>query len=93
MAVAVGQTVKAGETLAWLSLALDYGQARAELHKAEAAHRLAQQTLARQRELREAGVIAEKDRQQSALEVRRRRRASGRNASSPAWAATPTAIR
>lgn len=64
VAVDVGQAVKAGETLAWLS-SPDYGQARAELHKAEAAHRLAQQTLARQRELREAGVIAEKDWQQS----------------------------
>lgn len=68
VAVAVGQTVKAGETLAWLS-SPDYGQARAELRKAEAAHRLAQQTLARQRELREAGVIAEKDWQQSAAEA------------------------
>lgn len=68
VAVAVGQAVKAGETLAWLS-SPDYGQARAELHKAEAAYRLAQQNLARQRELREAGVIAEKDWQQSEAEA------------------------
>ncbi|WP_371323496.1 efflux RND transporter periplasmic adaptor subunit [Dechloromonas sp. ZY10] len=68
VAVAVGQAVKAGETLAWLS-SPDYGQARAELRKAEAAYRLAQQNLVRQRELREAGVIAEKDWQQSEAEA------------------------
>lgn len=62
--VDLGEEVKAGTALAWLA-SPDYGQAQADAVRAEAAYRLAKQGLERSRELREAGVIAEKDWQQA----------------------------
>lgn len=59
-----GDVVKAGQTLAILSSA-DFGQAQADARKAEADARLAQQTLQRQKELFDAGIIAKKDLQQA----------------------------
>ncbi|WP_424193430.1 efflux RND transporter periplasmic adaptor subunit [Ampullimonas aquatilis] len=59
-----GDTVKAGQPLAILSSA-DFGQAQADARKAEADARLAQQTLQRQKELFDAGIIAKKDLQQA----------------------------
>jgi len=60
----VGSEVKAGQPLATLS-SPDFGQAHADLKKAEADARLAQQALERSRELLAAGVIAQKDGQQA----------------------------
>lgn len=64
IAVDVGTPVKSGQTLAML-LSPDYGQARADARKADADLLVAQQARARQRELHEAGIVAEKDKQQS----------------------------
>lgn len=64
IAVDVGATVKTGQPLAVLN-SPDFGQARADAQKAEADARVAQQALVRNKELREAGVIAEKDWQQT----------------------------
>lgn len=60
----VGAQVKAGQPLATLS-SPDFGQARADLKKANADARLARQGLERSRELLAAGVIAQKDAQQA----------------------------
>lgn len=60
IAVDVGNTVKTGQPLALLS-SPDYGQAQADARKARADAQVATQGLARNRQLREAGVIAEKD--------------------------------
>lgn len=60
IAADVGQPVKAGQTLALLDSG-DYGQAAADARKAAADLGVAEKALARNRELREAGVIAEKD--------------------------------
>jgi len=60
----VGAEVKAGQPLATLS-SPDFGQAHADLKKAEADARLARQSLERNRELLAAGVIAQKDAQQA----------------------------
>ena len=60
IAVDVGNTVKPGQPLALLS-SPDYGQAQADARKARADAQVATQGLARNRQLREAGVIAEKD--------------------------------
>jgi len=58
--VAPGQAVKAGQMLAGIS-SPDYGQAQAEVRRAETDLALAQKTLARAQELSAAGVIPEKD--------------------------------
>lgn len=64
IAVDVGNTVKTGQPLAVLS-SPDYGQAQAEARKARAEALVATQGLERNRQLRQAGVIAEKDWQQA----------------------------
>lgn len=64
IAVDVGQGVKIGQALAVLS-SPDYGQALAEARKARADAQVAAQALERNRVLREAGVVAEKDWQQA----------------------------
>ncbi|MFN4326193.1 MAG: efflux RND transporter periplasmic adaptor subunit [Azonexus sp.] len=64
IAIDVGSPVKAGQTLAVLS-SPDYGQALADARKARADAQLAAQALERNRVLRDAGVIAEKDWQQA----------------------------
>jgi len=64
IAVDVGAVVATGQALAVLS-SPDYGQAQADARKAQADARLAAQSLERNRELRQAGVIAEKDWQQA----------------------------
>ena len=66
----VGASVKFGQSLAVLS-SPDYGQAQADFRKAQAESRLAVQSLARSHELREAGVVAEKDFQQAEAEAAR----------------------
>lgn len=60
IAVDVGNVVKTGQTLAVLN-SPDYGQAQADARKAQADLHVATQALERNRQLREAGVIAEKD--------------------------------
>ncbi|MBK8317701.1 MAG: efflux RND transporter periplasmic adaptor subunit [Betaproteobacteria bacterium] len=70
IAVDVGNMVKTGQALAVLS-SPDYGQALADAHKAQADAQLAAQALTRSRELREAGVVAEKDWQQAQAEASR----------------------
>lgn len=64
IAVDVGNPVKVGQTLAVLS-SPDYGQALADARKARADAQVAAQALERNRVLREAGVVAEKDWQQA----------------------------
>lgn len=64
IAVEVGAVVKVGQPLAVLS-SPDYGQAQADARKAQADARVAAQSLERNRELRQAGVVAEKDWQQA----------------------------
>lgn len=64
IALDVGAEVKAGQLLAVLS-SPDYGQAQADARKARADAQVAVQALERNRQLREAGVIAEKDWQQA----------------------------
>lgn len=60
IAVDVGQAVAAGTVLAQLA-SPEFGVAQADTAKAQADAQLTQRTLARQRELFEAGVIARKD--------------------------------
>ncbi len=60
IAVDVGNTVKSNQPLAVLS-SPDYGQALADARKARADAQVAAQALERSRQLREAGVVAEKD--------------------------------
>lgn len=60
----VGSRVKPGEPLATLS-SPDFGQAQADLKKADADARQARQALERSRELLAAGVIAQRDAQQA----------------------------
>lgn len=64
IATEVGAAVKVGQPLAVLS-SPDYGQAQADARKAQADARVVAQALERNRELRQAGVIAEKDWQQA----------------------------
>lgn len=64
IAVDVGTLVKVGQPLATLS-SPEYGQALADAQKAAADAQVAKQALERNRQLREAGVIAEKDWQQA----------------------------
>lgn len=66
----VGAQVKAGQPLATLS-SPDFGQAHADLKKAEADARLARQALERSHELLAAGVIAQKDAQQAEADYAR----------------------
>lgn len=58
--VDVGNAVKTGQPLAILN-SPDYGQALADARKARADAQVATQALERNRQLREAGVVAEKD--------------------------------
>lgn len=62
--VDVGNAVKIGQSLAVLS-SPDFGQAQADALKARADAKVATLALERSRQLREAGVIAEKDWQQT----------------------------
>lgn len=78
MTADVGQSVKAGQTLALLSSA-DYGQAQADAIKADADLRVADKALERNRELREAGVVAEKDFQQAEADALRARAEAARS--------------
>ena len=64
VAVDVGAPVKTGQPLATLT-SPDYGQALADARKARADAQVAAQALERNRVLREAGVVAEKDWQQA----------------------------
>ena len=64
VAVDVGAQVKTGQPLATLT-SPDYGQALADARKARADAQVAAQALERNRVLREAGVVAEKDWQQA----------------------------
>ncbi len=66
----LGQSVKAGAPLALLA-SPDFGQAQADTAKAHADQHLAQQSLRRQRELFEAGIVARKDLEQSEAEAAR----------------------
>lgn len=66
----VGKSVKAGQALAVLA-SPDFGVARAEAKKAEADLRLARQARERNRELLDAGVLAQKDWQQSEADTER----------------------
>lgn len=66
----IGQKVTPGMPLALLA-SPDFGQAQSDTAKAEADARLAQQTLQRQRELLEAGIIARKDFEQAEAEAGR----------------------
>jgi len=59
-----GATVKAGQPLAMLT-SPDFGSAQADARKASADSAVASKALARQRELYEAGVIAQKDLEQA----------------------------
>lgn len=60
----LGQSVKAGAPLALLA-SPDFGQAQADTAKAQAGQAFAQQSLRRQRELFEAGIIARKELEQA----------------------------
>ena len=77
LAVDVGQTVKIGQTLAELSSA-DYGQAVADASKAEADLAVAEKALVRASELRQAGIVAERDWQQAEADALRARAEAGR---------------
>jgi cobalt-zinc-cadmium efflux system membrane fusion protein len=70
IATDVGQPVKPGTVLAQL-VSPDFGVAQADTAKAGVDERLAQKTLARQRELYEAGVIARKDLEQAEADAAR----------------------
>lgn len=64
-----GQTVKAGEVLAWVT-APDYDAAVADLRKAQADHDGKQAALDRSARLHEAGVIATRELEQARTEAR-----------------------
>ena len=66
----IGQKVTPGMPLALLA-SPDFGQAQSDTAKAEADARLAQQTLQRQRELLQAGIIARKDFEQAEADAAR----------------------
>ena len=66
----VGQKVAKGQALALISSA-DIGQAQADLHKADADQALARASVARARDLSEAGVIARKDLEQAEADLAR----------------------
>ncbi len=73
----LGQSVRAGAVLAQLA-SPDFGQAQADTARAQADQRLAQQSLARQRELFEAGIVARKDLEQAEADAARARAESAR---------------
>ena len=75
--VSVGQPVKRGDALAQLSSA-DIGQAQADLHKAQADQAQGQRSVARARDLAEAGVIARKDLEQAEADLARSSAEAGR---------------
>ena len=75
--VSVGQAVKRGDALAQMSSA-DIGQAQADLHKAEADQGLGRSSVARARDLAEAGVIARKDLEQAEADLARSTAEAGR---------------
>lgn len=64
----VGAPVRAGQPLAVLA-SPDYGQALADARKAQADLQLGKQALERNRQLHEAGVVAEKDWQQAQADM------------------------
>src|SRR3954469_24163716 len=66
----LGQPVKAGSMLAQLA-SPDFGVAQADTAKAQVDARLAQKSLARQRELFEAGVVARKELEQAEADAAR----------------------
>ncbi len=68
----VGQTVKAGDVLAQLA-SPDFGVAQADTAKAQSDVRLAEKSLARQKELLDAGIIARKDFDQAEGDLARAR--------------------
>lgn len=68
--VEVGTRVRAGQPLAQLA-SPDYGMAQAEARRAQADLKLARQSLERNRELLDAGVVARKDWQQAQAEAAR----------------------
>ena len=70
IAVEIGSEVKSGQMLAIL-VSPDFGQAQADARKAEADRQLARQALERQRELHAAGIVADKDWQQTQAEAAR----------------------
>ncbi|MGZ5181344.1 MAG: efflux RND transporter periplasmic adaptor subunit [Ramlibacter sp.] len=70
IATDVGQPVRPGTVLAQLA-SPDFGVAQADTAKAQVDARLAQKSLARQRELFEAGVIARKDLEQAEADAAR----------------------
>jgi cobalt-zinc-cadmium efflux system membrane fusion protein len=66
--VEIGSEINVGQILATLS-SPDFGQAQADARKAQADQQLAKQALERQRELHAAGVVADKDWQQTQAEA------------------------
>jgi membrane fusion protein, heavy metal efflux system len=70
--VDVGQPVKPGTVLAQLA-SPEFGAAQADTAKAQADARFAQQTLARQRELFEAGIVSRKELEQAEADAARSR--------------------
>lgn len=73
----LGQRVQAGATLALLA-SPDFGQAQADTAKAHADQVLAQQALARQRELFAAGIVARKELEQAEADAARAHAESAR---------------
>jgi cobalt-zinc-cadmium efflux system membrane fusion protein len=68
----VGDTVRAGQPLAELA-APEFGQAMADARRAESEQKLAEETLSRQRELHEAGLVAAKDLREAQAALERAR--------------------
>ena len=66
--VEIGSEVKADQILATLS-SPDFGQAQADARKAQAEQKVAKQAFERQRELHAAGIVADKDLQQTQAEA------------------------
>ena len=66
----LGQPVKAGQALALLA-SPEFGQAQADTARAQADLRLAQQALARQQQLFDAGIVARKDLEQTQADAAR----------------------
>jgi cobalt-zinc-cadmium efflux system membrane fusion protein len=66
--VEIGSEVKVGQILATLN-SPDYGQAQADARKAQADQQVAKLALDRQRELHAAGIVADKDFQQTQAEA------------------------
>jgi membrane fusion protein, heavy metal efflux system len=75
--VKVGDRVRTGQVLATIG-SPDFGQAQAELHKAEVDSALTEKSFARQRELLAHGVAAEKDVQSAEADFQRAKAELGR---------------